>query len=217
MADSGGVSELPDGSDSRTPRYWRRAAQGPRILFFSGGSALRGLARCLKRSTWNTIHLVTPFDSGGSSAGIRDAFHMLSVGDLRNRLLALADEGADGDSALYHMLSFRFPVDGEQTDLRQRLARIVEGRDPLIEVVRDPSQTVMREMLGSCAEALPAAFDLRGACLGNLVLAGGYLREGRAIGPVLDTIAEYVQVRGTVRPVTHPACSSTGLMAGGLS
>jgi len=197
------VTGLPQGSDSHSPRYWRTPAQGPRILFFSGGSALRGLTRCLKRSTWNTIHIVTPFDSGGSSAAIRDAFHMLSVGDLRNRLLALAEEGDDGDSALYDMLAFRLPSDGDPTDLRQRLARIVEGNDPLIDAVREPSRAVMREMLGSCAEALPASFDLRGACMGNLVLAGGYLREGNAIGPVLDTIAEYVQVRGTVRPVTE--------------
>ena len=202
MADSGGVSEIPDGSESSTPRYWRTAARGPRILFFSGGSALRGVARALKRSTWNSIHIVTPFDSGGSSARIREAFHMLSVGDLRNRLLTLADEGDDGDAALYHMLAFRLPIDGDATELRERLARIVDGDDPLIEPVGEPARSVMREMLGSCAEILPGSFDLRGASIGNLVLAGGYLREGRTIGPVIETVSEHIRARGIVCPVT---------------
>ena len=58
----------PQGGEPRVERYWRTPSRGPRILFFSGGTALRGIARELKRFTWNSIHLVTPFDSGGSSA-----------------------------------------------------------------------------------------------------------------------------------------------------
>ena len=72
-------------------RYRKVPELGPKILFFSGGSALKDLSTKLINYTHNSIHIITSFDSGGSSAKLRDTFHMPSVGDLRNRLMALAD------------------------------------------------------------------------------------------------------------------------------
>ena len=66
----------------RLARYLRAPEIGPTVLFFSGGSALRKTSRVLTEYTHNSVHLVTPFDSGGSSALLREAFGMLSVGDL---------------------------------------------------------------------------------------------------------------------------------------
>jgi CofD-related protein of GAK system len=200
VADDGRVVE---GSDPRVERYWRTPSRGPRILFFSGGSALRGIVRELKQSTWNSIHILTPFDSGGSSAEIRRAFHMLSVGDLRNRMLALADEGPEGDPALFELLAFRLPTDADRGELRRRLHGMVDGSDQLIEPVENPVRAIVRELLGSVAETMPEDFDLRGASIGNLVLAGGYLREERYMASVLKELSEFVRVRGIVRPVTE--------------
>ncbi len=75
--------EIPD--PLRIGRYRKAPELGPRILFFSGGSALNGLCKALKHYTHNSTHLVTPFDSGGSSAELRNAFNMPSIGDLRSR------------------------------------------------------------------------------------------------------------------------------------
>lgn len=203
LADHGGVGDSSDSRDPRVERYWRMPSQGPRILFFSGGSALRGVSRELKRYTWNSIHIVTPFDSGGSSAEVRRAFSMISVGDLRNRLLALSDEGSEGDPALFQLLSFRLPTEAKPEELRARIRHMVDGDDPLVEPVLDPARAVIRELLGSCAEAMPDDFELRGASIGNLVLAGGYLREQRNMASVLATLSEFMAVRGVVRPVTE--------------
>ena len=85
----------------RTSRYQRAPELGPRILFFSGGTALNDLSRVLKRYTHNSIHLVTPYDSGGSSAKLRNAFDMPAVGDLRSRLMALADGTLAGHPGIY--------------------------------------------------------------------------------------------------------------------
>ena len=63
----------------------------PKIVFFSGGTALREVASCLTQYTKNATYLITPFDSGGSSAVLRQAFSMPAVGDLRSRLISLAD------------------------------------------------------------------------------------------------------------------------------
>ena len=204
-----------EGSDPRVERYWRMPSHGPRILFFSGGSALRGIARVLKRSTWNSVHVVTPFDSGGSSAEIRRAFRMLSVGDLRNRILALADEGPEGDPALYQLLGYRLNEQAGRAELRARLHRIVDGTDELIEALEEPDRAVIRELLGSVAESMPDDFDLRGASIGNLVLAGGYLREGRDMARVLRELSEFVRVRGIVRPVTEEDLQLGAVLADG--
>ena len=90
---------------NRIARCRRAPEHGPKILFFSGGSALRSTARELKRLTHNSVHLMTPFDSGGSSARLREAFDMLAVGDVRNRLMALADEGARGSPEIFELFN----------------------------------------------------------------------------------------------------------------
>ncbi len=71
--------------------------RGPAILFFTGGTALRALSHKLKQLTTRSIHLLSPFDSGGSSASLRDAFNILSVGDIRNRMTALVDTTTAGN------------------------------------------------------------------------------------------------------------------------
>ena len=68
---------------------------GSRILFFSGGTALAPVAAELSRHTRNAVHVITTFDSGGSSAELRRAFDMPAVGDIRARIMALADRGKD--------------------------------------------------------------------------------------------------------------------------
>ena len=73
------TASIPD--PLRISRYQKIPELGPRILFFSGGTALTGLSRELKKFTHNSIHFVSPFDSGGSSAKLRHAFDMPAIGD----------------------------------------------------------------------------------------------------------------------------------------
>jgi len=80
----------------RVARALRSPDLGPRILFFTGGTALKETSQALVGYTHNSVHLVTPFDSGGSSAVLRRYFDMPAVGDLRNRLMALADRTLHG-------------------------------------------------------------------------------------------------------------------------
>ncbi|MFW5958104.1 MAG: GAK system CofD-like protein, partial [Desulfosalsimonas sp.] len=68
------TARLPD--PVRLARYEKLPDLGPRLLFFSGGTALRELSAQLIGYTHNSIHIITPFDSGGSSAELRRVFHM---------------------------------------------------------------------------------------------------------------------------------------------
>lgn len=190
---------LPDAR--KLARMARAPELGPNILFFSGGSALNPLCRVLVRYTHNTTHLITPFDSGGSSATLRRAFHMPAVGDLRNRMMALADGTVLGNPEVGRLFATRLDKNATPTELREKLADLVQGRDPLVAAIPDPLRKIVRSHLGFAAEALPPDFDLRGASLGNLVLVGGYLNQGGHLDPVIYMFSKLALVRGTVRPV----------------
>ncbi|MBD3237023.1 MAG: GAK system CofD-like protein [Candidatus Eisenbacteria bacterium] len=176
---------------------------GPRLLFFSGGTALRPLSRRLIDYTHNSIHLITPFDSGGSSAALREAFRMPAIGDVRNRLMALADQSLHGNPAVFALFSHRLPKRAARTALEEELDRLTRGRHPLVARIPDPLRKIIRNHLQRFREAMPAQFDLRGASIGNLILAAGYLENRRHLDPVIYIFSRLVQVRGIVRPVTN--------------
>ncbi len=174
---------------------------GPRILFFGGGTALREVCHRLIRYTHNSIHLLTPFDSGGSSAHLRKAFRMLAVGDLRNRLLALADHTVHGQPQIFDLFAYRLPLDAERDDLHRTLEGMARGNDPLVAAIHEPMRQIIRNHLRFFIQEMPDAFDLRGANIGNLILTGGYLNQNRRIDPVVFLFSKLVEVRGVVRPV----------------
>ncbi|MEZ4426830.1 MAG: GAK system CofD-like protein [Nannocystaceae bacterium] len=192
---------IPD--PRRLARYQRAPELGPRILFFSGGTALRGASHALTRYTHHSIHLITPFDSGGSSAKLRDAFPMIAVGDLRNRLMALADTELYGQPEVYRLFGTRLPETEDDASLRARLTRLIADDDPLIHDVPRPLRTLIRSQLRIFAERMPPDFDLRGASIGNLILAGGYLSNDHDIDAVVFLFSKLVAVRGFVRPVVN--------------
>ena len=114
--------EVPDAL--RVARFQKAPELGPRLLFFSGGTALRGLSRRLVDFSHNSIHVITPFDSGGSSAKIRQAFQMPAIGDVRARIMDLADTTLRGNHEVVALFAHRFPADGR--DLEAQLARMVQ-------------------------------------------------------------------------------------------
>ena len=189
---------LPD--RLRLARYRRLPELGPRLLFFSGGTALTGLSRLLVEYTYNSIHLVTPFDSGGSSAALRDAFDMLSVGDLRSRILALADRSVIGHPEIYELFAYRLSKTESTEQLQAELASMVSGENTLVAMIPDPMRKIIRNHLRFFADHMPASFDLHGASIGNLILAGGYLMNEQHIDPVIFMFSKLIEARGVVRP-----------------
>ena len=187
----------------RLARYRHAPELGTALLFFSGGSGLRGLSRTLVEYTHHSRHIITPFDSGGSSAKLRRSFRMPAVGDLRNRLMALADTSVLGNPEIYGLFAFRFPEEAEADELRRWLDRMVRGADPQVKAVPEPLRSIVRRHVGFFRDAMPDSFDLRGANIGNLVLTGGYLNQGRRLDSVLYLFSQLVEVRGIVRPVVE--------------
>src|SRR5262245_2262402 len=193
------AATIPD--PLRVARYRRAPELGPRVLFFSGGTALRETSQVLTDYTHNSFHLITPFDSGGSSATLRRAFAMIAVGDLRNRLLARVDRNVRGHPEIYRLFAYRFPATARQEDLREQLDRMVRGDHPLVDTAPNPMRRIITNHLSFFVELAPRDFDLRGASIGNLILTGGYFNQGRDIDAVTFTFSKLVEARGLVRPV----------------
>jgi len=192
-------------------------ALGPRLTFFTGGTALRGLSRELTRHTHNSVHLVTTFDSGGSSAALRQAFAMPAMGDIRNRLLALADSTVV-PAAVLDFCAARLPsqeeffadggeraAGGEEPAefLRQQLVETGRAGHPVWAGMPGVFADALRLHLNFFLQRMPPDFDPYRACFGNLVLAGGYLHHKRDFGPVLAFFSRLLQTRGVVRPIVN--------------
>ena len=198
-------------------------ALGPRLTFFTGGTALRGLSRQLIHHTHNSVHLVTTFDSGGSSAALRRSFAMPAVGDMRNRLLALADS-AVVPAAVLNFCASRLPAEDEilpegsgaagfmasgpgKKDpaefLRQQLAGMGRPAHPVWKTMPRVFADALRLHLNFFLDRMPLDFDPYRACFGNLVLAGGYLHHKRDFDPVLAFFSRLLQTRGVVRPIVR--------------
>jgi CofD-related protein of GAK system len=184
-------------------RFQKAPELGPRILFFSGGTALRSLSRTLINATHNSIHIITPFDSGGSSAELRRVFNMPAVGDIRNRLMALADQTVKGHPEIYTLFSHRLPHLADQATLKEEFQSLVRGQHPNVANVPDPMRKIIKHHLEFFSREMPDDFDLRGASLGNLVLTAGYLENHRHLDPVIFIYSKLVEVRGAVRPVVN--------------
>ncbi len=85
-----------------------RLARGPRVVAVGGGNGLAVLLRGLKAHTSNLTAVVTMADDGGSSGLLRRHMGMPPPGDLRNCLVALADD----ESVMSRLFKYRFPEDG---------------------------------------------------------------------------------------------------------
>ncbi|MGE4504925.1 MAG: GAK system CofD-like protein [Desulfovibrionaceae bacterium] len=191
--------DIPD--RLRLERFRRSPELGPKVLFFSGGTALRDVSRELISYTHNSIHVITPFDSGGSSAVLRQAFAMPAVGDIRNRLMALADQSVKGNPAIFALFNHRLGKQAGENELKAELSALAEGEHPLVRAVPNPMRKIIRNHFIDFIEAMPPDFDLRGASVGNLVLTAGYLNNRRQLDPVIFLFSKLAQVCGTVRAV----------------
>ncbi len=76
----------------------------PRVVAVGGGTGLPSLLRGLKTHTANLTAVVTVMDSGGSSGRLRVELDVLPPGDVRNCLLALAED----EERMERLFQFRF-------------------------------------------------------------------------------------------------------------
>jgi len=91
----------------------RSAGSGPDLVAIGGGTGLSVLLRGLKRHAGTDrlgklTGVVTVTDDGGSSGRLRREFGVLPPGDIRNCIVALADD----EDLLARLFQYRFPNGG---------------------------------------------------------------------------------------------------------
>ncbi|MFT5114744.1 MAG: CofD-related protein of GAK system [Parasphingorhabdus sp.] len=184
-------------------------------LFFSGGSALNDLSLVIKKHTRRSIHLITPFDSGGSSASLRDAFNMPAVGDLRNRMIALADDAHADIRSVTHLLSKRLPNHGSASSFKKTLDSITQSTDPEMADIARESAEFIQLSLEEFLRQSPVGFDFSGASIGNLILCGDYLLNGRSLRTAVAHFGQVARVSGVVQPMVEENLHLSAVLSGG--
>jgi uncharacterized cofD-like protein len=96
----------PDSHEKMAAAVYRTRVleRAPRVVAIGGGTGLSTLLRGLKQITANITAVVTVTDDGGSSGRLRDEIDILPPGDVRNCLLALAED----ESRLSEYFQHRF-------------------------------------------------------------------------------------------------------------
>ncbi|MFQ6033243.1 MAG: uridine diphosphate-N-acetylglucosamine-binding protein YvcK [Candidatus Bipolaricaulia bacterium] len=85
--------------------YSRRLlSRGPRVVALGGGTGLSALLRGLKEFTNNIAAVVAVMDTGGSSGRLRREMDILPPGDIRNCIIALAND----ESRMAELFQHRF-------------------------------------------------------------------------------------------------------------
>ena len=102
---------LPDPSSKVSDIIFQniRLDKGPKIVVIGGGTGLSNLLRGLKAHTSNLSAIVTVADDGGSSGRLREDFKMIAPGDLRNCLIALAEQ----EGVMENLFRYRFEGNNE--------------------------------------------------------------------------------------------------------
>ncbi len=81
-----------------------RRRRGIRVVAIGGGTGLPSVLRAMKPSTGDITAIVTVADDGGSSGRLRRDMGVLPPGDLRNNIVALADD----ESLMTRLFQYRF-------------------------------------------------------------------------------------------------------------
>lgn len=102
------VARSPGPEGIRSALAGLRLQQGYKIVAIGGGTGLSTLLRGLKRRTSNLTAVVTVSDDGGSSGRLQKELGVLPPGDVRNCLVALADD----EALVTDLFRFRF-TEGE--------------------------------------------------------------------------------------------------------
>jgi uncharacterized cofD-like protein len=87
-----GIAPGRDEKPSQIIYRTRVLQRGPHVVAIGGGTGLSTLLRGLKEETSNITAIVTVMDDGGSSGRLRNDLDVLPPGDIRNCILALAED-----------------------------------------------------------------------------------------------------------------------------
>jgi uncharacterized cofD-like protein len=174
-------------------------ARGLNIVTVGGGTGLSTLLRGLKAyvdsdGPWSVASLgaiVTVTDEGGSSGVLRKEFGMLPPGDIRNCIVALAEE----EEILSKLFSYRFDLDSALKG--HSLGNLLLMAMTDITGSFDNAILAASEVLAIRGEIFPSTLSdvrLRATLEDGTELVGEVAISGSAIGEEPTTIARHARI-----------------------
>ena len=184
------------------------------LAFISGGSAVNKLAALIADRGLYASYLISVFDNGGSTGRLRRAFGGFALGDIRNRLVALARRDTLLARSILELVSYRLTGNKPQEAFQAAVKSIAEGHSELLRSIPAPSCQEISKAVSALLERLPRGFDWRDAVVGNLVLQGRYFQLGDWAS-ALHWMHGLLGARGLVMPVTAEAAHVGARLANG--
>jgi len=152
-----------------------RRGPAPRLVVFSGGTAMNTVAGPLAELTTHVCHVLPVSDDGGSTAEIVRVLGGPAVGDIRSRCLRLADTRDAESRAVARLLGHRL-TGGSSSEAKAEWYAIAEGDHPLWDGVSDPYKHTIRAFLvhfqANIMRHSSERFDFRNGSVGNFFFAG---------------------------------------------
>lgn len=174
----------------------------PHIVILAGGTASRNLTITLIRQGIRVTRLVPAWDSGGSSKAIREALHILPVGDIRQALMTMAyAEGHAGD--VVRIFNARLSEAGNAAALARELAFYANGAHPVLKAMKPEIAEAILRYLGIFISAVGPDFDWRRGSIGNFILTGALLAEDGDVNSAILTFKSLCSIAGNVWPVSQ--------------
>ncbi|ORY43717.1 UPF0052-domain-containing protein [Rhizoclosmatium globosum] len=194
---------LKDGPGTPKPRSQTTSAETlvaytehrkPSILVFSGGSAVSSFVPMFQSITDDVCYVMPVSDDGGSTFEIVKVMGGPAIGDIRSRILGLADTSSPEGMAVYKLLSHRLPANSSPNQYssgncqaKSEWMSILEGNHILWNDIPLPHQYTIRSFLFQFQDHLlketagfniisngqrKQTFDFRGGCIGNFFISG---------------------------------------------
>ncbi|KAJ3305134.1 hypothetical protein HDU76_005057, partial [Blyttiomyces sp. JEL0837] len=154
------------------------------MVIFSGGSAANHFVFMFQAITDNICYILPVSDDGGSTSEIVKVVGGPGIGDIRSRLVRLAETKTLEAKAVHDLLSYRLPTDlptntnGNSSPAKNEWHDIVEGTHPLWTNISLPYRETIRAFLLQFHYKIlkqvgqGPMFDFRGGSLGNFFLTG---------------------------------------------
>lgn len=151
----------------------------PKLVVFSGGTAMNTIADELSAMTQKVTHVIPVSDNGGSTSEVVRVLGGPAVGDLRSRCLRLTDDSTPEAVAVKELLGYRLhPTDSDLA--REEWYRIQEGNHPLWEGIGQDYANIIRRFLVHfhvevSSKPIKERFDFVNGSIGNFFFAGARL------------------------------------------
>ncbi|MCO5066130.1 MAG: YvcK family protein [Rhizobiaceae bacterium] len=175
------------------------SGDAPRIVLFSGGTACRSINIALSRRGASLTRIVPAWDSGGSSKSIRETFHMLPVGDIRQALMTMAHgEGKAGDVVKIFNARLSSALGPAEAEAEFRF--FAGGDHPSLQRMDQTLAGTILHYLDLFGSRVPPGFDYGNGSIGNFILTGAYLAHDNDINAAILEFRRLLGISGHVWP-----------------